>query len=111
MLLENRKVYHAGSNTFKNKEDIYFNNFNYEAKVFNGKIADEFTPLKLYTKWSKAISTCYMMIGDFREVKQSKKVRDKISSQINISWESCYNQSKSYSPILVSNPLLSTPSC
>lgn len=69
VLLENRKVYHAGSNTFKNKEDIYFNSFSYEDKVFSGKIADEFTPLKLYSKWSKAISICYLMIGDFREVK------------------------------------------
>lgn len=94
VLLDNRKVYHAGANTSTSKHNTYFNEFEYEEKVFKGKLQDEFSPLKLFCKWSKAISICYLTIGDFREVDQSKKVRDKLTTQINVSWESCYNQGK-----------------
>lgn len=62
--------------------------------MFGGKIQDEFTPLKLYCKWSKAVTVCYITIADFRDVKETKKVRDKISNQVNTRWEEVYNQSK-----------------
>ena len=34
------------------------------------------------------------MVGDFRDVQQSKNVRDKIAQQVNAKWEESYNQGK-----------------
>lgn len=50
--------------------------------------------MKLYCKWSKALTCCYITLADFRDVKESKKVRDKITNQVNLRWSECYNQSK-----------------
>lgn len=57
-----------------------------------GKLKDEFTPLKLYSKWSKSLSLTYLVVADFRDVQQNKNTRDKIATQVNTKWEESYNQ-------------------
>jgi hypothetical protein len=101
ILFENRKVYQAGSVAATNSENMTFRPFNYEQKVGRrdqvfgeAKLRDEFTPLKLYSKWSKSLSVTYLVVADFRDVPQNKNTRDKIASQVNTKWEEAYNQSR-----------------
>ena len=49
--------------------------------------------MRLYGKWSKGISLVYLVMADFRDVNQSKNMRDKIAQQVNLKWEEIYTQS------------------
>jgi hypothetical protein len=50
--------------------------------------------MRLYGKWSKGLSLTYLIIADFRDVNQSKNMREKIAQQVHQRWEDNYNQSK-----------------
>ena len=49
--------------------------------------------MRLYGKWSKGISLVYLVLADFRDVNQSKNMRDKIAQQVHLKWEDIYTQS------------------
>jgi myosin-5 len=92
ILLENKKIYHAGRISKTEKSNLGFKNFDFESKVFNGKLGPDFYPLKLCSKWSKSLSLTYLIVADFRKVKQITNIRDKVSDQINEKWDEIYNQ-------------------
>jgi hypothetical protein len=74
-------------------------------------LSEDFTPLKLYGKWSKGLSLTYLMIADFRDVNQSKNMREKIAQQVHLKWEDIYNQGSfifSQFFLLMMSPLPST---
>ena len=50
--------------------------------------------MRLYGKWSKGLSLLYIVFADFRDVNQSKNMRDKISQQVHLKWEDNYNQGR-----------------
>jgi hypothetical protein len=62
-------------------------------QVFGERLQEEFTPMRLYGKWSKGISLVYLVLADFRDVNQSKNMRDKIAQQVHLKWEDIYTQS------------------
>ena len=49
--------------------------------------------MKIYCKWSKSISCCFLIMADFRGVNEAKLVKEKIVNYINTKWEDCYGQS------------------
>jgi hypothetical protein len=61
-------------------------------------LSEDFTPVRIYSKWSKGLSLTYLTIADFREVNQSKNMRDKIAQQVHIKWEDNYNQGMLFLP-------------
>ena len=46
-------------------------------------MTDYFTPVKIYTKWSKTLSATYVVLADFRNCKISKTIREKFVDKIN----------------------------
>ena len=69
---------------------------------------EDFYPMRLYGKWSKGISLTYLMFADFRDVNQSKNMRDKVAQQVHQKWEDVYYQSK---PSLSKHYHLKTSQC
>ena len=49
-------------------------------------MTDYFTPVKVYTKWSKLMSVSYVVLADFRNTSISKTIREKFVDKINASW-------------------------
>lgn len=49
-------------------------------------MTDYFTPVKVYTKWSKLFSLTYIVLADFRSTKLTKTNREKFVDKINTSW-------------------------
>ena len=91
ILMEDRRLFRAGAHAdISTHDNIYFNRLYYEDKVFGGKLRDEFTPLKLYSKWSTNLSIAYIVFADSRDVKESKTIRDKTSNHVNTKWEENY---------------------
>jgi hypothetical protein len=91
VLYENRRVYVSGTNAYKQSNNFVFRRHHFEEKVYEKDTRRNVTPIKLYCKWSKAINLCYLEMGDFRKVRETKIVRDKIVNHINNKWEDCYN--------------------
>lgn len=52
----------------------------------------DFTPLKIYTKWSKVMSATYMVFVDYRNCKESKSIRERLVEKINSYWQDCPKQ-------------------
>ena len=51
--------------------------FNYEKIFHSDRITDNFTPVKIYNKWSSMISATYIIFADFRKTKIYKTIREK----------------------------------
>jgi hypothetical protein len=60
--------------------------FKFVKKFFNGRMADDFTPLKVFCKWSKLMTATYVLFVDFRKCNISKTVREKFVEKINNIW-------------------------
>ena len=92
-LCEDKKVFLAGVNSTTCKDQKLFTRLEYENRVFKGKLSEDFSPLKLYTKWSHSLQVTYLVYADFRGCKESKLVREKILQNLVKNWEDCYHQS------------------
>jgi len=92
VLLDNKRVLHAGLLSRSEQMNLSFRLFDIEDKVFGGKLGPDFIPLRLYCKWSKALSLTYLMVADFRRVQVTTGIRDKIADQVHCKWEEVYNQ-------------------
>lgn len=92
ILYEDRRVYSCGTNAYKRLNNFSFKRLRFEDRVYDGDTKKHVMPIKLCCKWSKALSICYLQIGDFRKVKETKVVREKIANHINVRWEDCYQQ-------------------
>lgn len=91
ILYENRRVYTSGTNAYKQTNNFSFRRLKFEDRVYEKGVKRNVLPIKLYCKWSKALNLCYLEIGDFRKVKETNVVREKIVNHINTKWEKCYN--------------------
>lgn len=60
--------------------------FNYESRFYADRITDNFTPVKVYTKWSSMMSATYIVFADFRLTKISKSNREKFIDQVSSEW-------------------------
>lgn len=92
ILCEDKRVYFAGVDTTTIKDIKLFTRLNYENKIFKSKLPDDYSPVKLYTKWSHSIQVTYMVYADFRGCSETKLMREKILQNIVRQWESCYHQ-------------------
>lgn len=92
ILLDNKKVYHAGLISKSEQTNLIFKAIDVEAKVLRSKYGQDLIPLRLYTKWSKSICLTYLVVADFRKVKVTTGIRDKIADQVNSKWEEVYSQ-------------------
>jgi hypothetical protein len=91
-LLDNKKVYQSGLISKTEEISIDFRVLDVETKVLKGKFGQDLIPMRLYSKWSKSISVTYLVIADFRKVKVTTGIRDKIADQVHSKWEEIYNQ-------------------
>ena len=66
--------------------------FAFEKKFFNSRMADDFTPLKVFCKWSKIMTATYVLFVDFRKCNMSKTIREKFVEKINNNWAENSNQ-------------------
>ena len=55
-------------------------------KFFEDRMTDYFTPVKVFTKWSKLMSLTYVVLADFRNTSIAKTIREKFVDKINTSW-------------------------
>ncbi len=92
ILYENRKVFSAGTNAYKQSNNFTFRRLKFEDRVYDSDTKKHVMPIKLYCKWSKSLNLCYLEVGDFRKVNETKIVREKIVNHINLTWEECYHQ-------------------
>jgi myosin-5 len=92
ILLDNKKVYHSGLISKSEQCNLEFKVLEVETKALKAKYGQDLIPMKLYSKWSKSISVTYLIIADFRKVKVTTGIRDKIADQVHSKWEEVYNQ-------------------
>lgn len=92
ILLDNKKVYHSGLISKSDQINVVFKAIDVENKVLKTKYGQDLIPLRLYTKWSKSICLTYLVVADFRKVKVTTGIRDKISDQVHSKWEEVYSQ-------------------
>lgn len=84
ILMDDRRLFRMGKHgteTVKNPTK-----FKFVKKFFNGRMADDFTPLKVFCKWSKLMTATYVLFVDFRKCNISKTVREKFVEKINTIW-------------------------
>lgn len=84
ILMDDRRLFRTGkvgTDTLKTPSK-----FKFVKKFFNGRMADDFTPLKVICKWSKLITVTYVLFADFRKCQISKTVREKFVNKINNTW-------------------------
>lgn len=93
-LLETGKIYHTGTNAFRDSNNSSFKNMPYKKKVYKDYPTDDFLPLRLYCKWSRTVSLCYLTVCDFRKMKINRKLMDTIVQKVNTVWNTSYNQGK-----------------
>lgn len=92
ILLDNKKVYHAGLISKTEEIHLDFRLLDVETKALKAKFGQDLIPMKLYSKWSKSLTLTYLVIADFRKVKVTTGIRDKIAHQVHSKWEEVYNQ-------------------
>lgn len=103
ILCNNYKIYQTGRGGGQSPLRFTFKKFDYKKKYPKENITRDFVPLKLFCKWSRSVSVCYLMMSDYREVKISQKLKDKITKMVNLSWEGCYTQSKIFVKISIAS--------
>lgn len=84
VLMDDRRLFrtgHTGQETIKTATK-----FAYEKKFFAERMADDFTPLRIYCKWSRLMTATYILFADFRRCRISKTVREKFVDKINGIW-------------------------
>lgn len=84
ILMDDRRLFRTGklgTETLKTPTK-----FKFVKKFFNGRMADDFTPLKVICKWSKLMTVTYVLFADFRKCNISKTVREKFVNKINNTW-------------------------
>lgn len=84
VLMDDRRLFrtgHTGQETIKTATK-----FSYEKKFFSERMADDFTPLRVYCKWSRLLTATYVLFADFRRCRISKTVREKFVEKINGVW-------------------------
>lgn len=84
ILMDDRRVFKMGSTGTENVRVP--SKFQFEKKFFGGTMTDDFTPLRVFCKWSKIMTATYILFVDFRKCNISKTVREKFVKKINDTW-------------------------
>jgi myosin-5 len=87
-LLDDRNLFYCGRSGFNYQKNAQTPvRFNYEDKFFDIRMADNFTPIRIFTKWSKTMSIAYITFADFRNCKISSTIREKFIDKTNSMWQ------------------------
>jgi len=92
VLCEDKKVFFSGVNSNNCENQTTFMRLDYEQRTFKGKLDVDYSPVKLFTKWSNSIQLTYMVFADFRGCQTSKLIREKQLANMLKNWEDSYNQ-------------------
>jgi myosin-5 len=92
VLLENKRLYHCGQISKSDRYCSQFIPFEYEEKVFGGRLGADFNPLMVTCKWSRSVCVTYLTVADFRRNKNTPAIRDKIAEQVWQGWEELRDQ-------------------
>ena len=87
-LFDDRNIFYTGKCGFNGQKPSQTPvKFNYEEKFFNNRMVFNFSPVRLFAKWSKTMSVLYVVFADFRNCKISTTIREKFVDKTNIMWQ------------------------
>lgn len=86
VLLDDRQLFQFGKSGRANTPVKVPTKFSYEELFGGNRMADDFTPLRVYSKWSNTLTATYILFLDFRGQTEAKTMREKMAELINVSW-------------------------
>lgn len=86
MLLDDRQLYFWGRTGKLSTIAKTPTRLCYEETHFEGRMADDFTPIRVQSKWSKILTATYLIFLDCRNYAESKTLREKFAEKVNAAW-------------------------